>query len=86
MPVRTLAFMCQPLNTRLRVWRLEHGLTLEDLAGLTGFSIAMLSRVERGQRRLRPLDRVRFARRVGVPVRALFEVEDQSAEQAVGDE
>jgi hypothetical protein len=35
----------------------------------------MLSRAERGERRLAPLTRVKVARRLGVPVRDLFEVE-----------
>jgi len=59
----------------LRRWRGLHGLTLEELAGLTGLSPAMVSRVERGERQLRPLTRVRVARLLGVPVAELFPVE-----------
>ena len=69
-------------DSRLREWRKDAGLTLEDLAGLTGLSEAYLSRVERGQRRLKPLDRVRVARAVGEPVGALFEPEFGLAEAA----
>lgn len=36
----------------LRRWRRIEQLTLEDLSGLTGLSIGMLSLVERGERRL----------------------------------
>lgn len=63
------------LNNRLRQWRVENDLTLEDLSGLTGVSVSMLSRVERGHKQLAPLTRVRVARRLGAPVADLFEVE-----------
>lgn len=56
----------------LREWRERHRLTLADISDLTGVSIAMLSRVERGQRRLAPMTRVAIARRLGVAVRDLF--------------
>ncbi len=59
----------------LRAWRQAHRLTLEDVADLTGYSPAMLSRVERGQRRLAPVARVRFARSLGVRVRDVFPLE-----------
>jgi transcriptional regulator with XRE-family HTH domain len=50
-------------------------MTLSEVSDLTGLSIPMISRLERGQRSLRPENRVIMARRLGVPVRALFEVE-----------
>jgi transcriptional regulator with XRE-family HTH domain len=62
-------------TTRLREWRLQEGLTLDEVAGLVGVSIAMLSRAERGQRQLAPLTKVQIARRLGLPVRELFELE-----------
>ncbi len=34
--------------TKLRAWRHKNRLTLEDVSDLTGVSIPMLSRVERG--------------------------------------
>jgi len=68
--------------SRLRRWRKASGLTLEDVSGLTGLSQPFLSRVERGQRRLKPLDRVRVARAVGEPVGALFEPEFPMPEAA----
>jgi transcriptional regulator with XRE-family HTH domain len=62
-------------TTRLKEWRLSAGYTLDDLAGLSGFSLAMISRAERGQRAFSPRGKVKLARAVGVPVSALFEVE-----------
>jgi transcriptional regulator with XRE-family HTH domain len=61
--------------SRLRRWRKANDLSLDELADLTGISKPMLSRAERGERRLAPLTRVKVARRLGVPVRDLFEVE-----------
>ena len=66
-------------NSRLRQWRTERGLSLDDLADLTGRSKAYLSRVERGERVLPPLEKVRFARMVGARVRDLFDVESVQA-------
>lgn len=63
------------LSNRLRRWRVENDLTLEDVSGLTGISVSMLSRVERGHKQMAPLTRVRVARRLGAPVADLFEVE-----------
>jgi transcriptional regulator with XRE-family HTH domain len=58
--------------TPLSRWRALHGLTLAELADLTGYSAAMLSRVERGERRVPPLKRVQLARLLGVRVSELF--------------
>ncbi len=63
---------------RLRHWRLQLGYSLEEVSDLSGLSIAMLSRVERGERRLSPKARVTIARRLGVPIRELFDVEDRT--------
>jgi transcriptional regulator with XRE-family HTH domain len=63
------------LDNRLRLWRAEHGLTEQEVADLAGLSEAMVSRVERGQRRLAPLTRARVARRLGVRIADLFDVE-----------
>jgi transcriptional regulator with XRE-family HTH domain len=63
------------LTNRLRLWRVDNGLTLEEISDLAGVSVAMISRVERGQRQLAPLTKVQFARRLGVPIRELFDVE-----------
>jgi transcriptional regulator with XRE-family HTH domain len=60
--------------SRLQAWRLGHGLTLQDVGALTGRSVSGVSRIERGSRRLRPLQRVEFAKRLGVPVGELFDL------------
>jgi transcriptional regulator with XRE-family HTH domain len=59
----------------LREWRERHGFTLEEVAGLVGRTSSYLSRVERGERRIPPLERVRFARLLGARVGELFPVE-----------
>jgi transcriptional regulator with XRE-family HTH domain len=58
--------------TPLREWRERNGLTLVDMSGLTGYSDAFLSRLERGERNLAPLEKVRFARALGARVDELF--------------
>lgn len=63
------------LKNRLRLWRANAGLTLEEVSDLTGLSPAMLSLVERGKRQLAPMTRVRVARCLGVRVGELFDVE-----------
>jgi len=59
--------------TRFATWRRDHGLTLAECSGLTGYSPGHLSRVERGQRTLKPLVKVRIARALGAQVDELFE-------------
>lgn len=63
-------------RTRLGQWRAENGLSLREVADLTGVSVAMLNRAERGERHLAPLTKVKIARRLGSPVRDLFDVEE----------
>lgn len=58
-------------------------MTLDEVSGLTGVSVSMLSRVERGHAYLSPLNRVRVARRLGVPLRDLFDVDPISDEAAM---
>lgn len=72
------------LKNRLRLWRASAGLTLEEVSDLTGLSPGMLSLVERGQRQLAPMTRVRVARCLGVKVRDLFDVEpvDENGEMS----
>jgi len=60
---------------RLRQWRARHRLTLEEVADLLGVSSSQLSRLERGERGIRPLDRVRYARLLGVRVAEIFPLE-----------
>jgi transcriptional regulator with XRE-family HTH domain len=71
-------------GTLLRRWRERAGLSLGEVADLTGWSIAMVSRVERGERRPSPLAKVQLARRLGVRVRDLFEVEPIADEALAG--
>jgi transcriptional regulator with XRE-family HTH domain len=65
------------LSNRLRQWRHLNGLTLQEVADLTGVSISMLSRAERGVRVFAPLTKVRIARLLDVHVADLFEIEDE---------
>ena len=60
------------LANKLRVWRVDQGLTLEEVADLVGLDVGYLSRVERDERQPAPMTKVRMARRLGVPVRMLF--------------
>jgi transcriptional regulator with XRE-family HTH domain len=56
----------------LRGWRERNGLALAELGDLTGFSPSYISRIERGERELQPLDKVRVARLLGCRVRDIF--------------
>jgi transcriptional regulator with XRE-family HTH domain len=60
-------------RSRLRQWRLSQGFTLRNVSDLAGLSPAMLSRAERGIRRLAPATKVRLAKRLHVHVSDLFE-------------
>jgi transcriptional regulator with XRE-family HTH domain len=63
------------LRNRLRLWRVASGLTQDEVADLSGLSKAYISRMERGEREPRPLTKVKIARRLGVQVSDLFDVE-----------
>ncbi len=69
------------ISNRLRLWRAQHGLTLDEVSGLTGLSPAMLSRAERGQRQFAPLTKVHIARCLGASVADLFDVEESPEPQ-----
>ena len=62
-------------SSPLRKWREANGLTLEEEGALTGLSASFLSRVERGERRLRPATKLAIARGLGVPLRDLFPID-----------
>ena len=64
--------MTERQTNGLREWREQHGFRLEEVADLVGRSASFLSRVERGERRLRPFDRIHIARKLGVRVGILF--------------
>ncbi len=70
----------EPL-TRFRSWRQQEGLTLEEVSGITGVSVPMLSLVERDKRRLAPKTKILLARRLGVPVGSLFPPEPIDVEE-----
>jgi transcriptional regulator with XRE-family HTH domain len=70
--------------TKLREWRVGNDYTLQEVADLTGVSESMLSLVERGRRNLSPRARVTVARRLGVPIGELFEVDPVEEASAVG--
>jgi transcriptional regulator with XRE-family HTH domain len=61
--------------TPLRRWRAREGLTLEEVADLSGYSTAMLSRAERGEREFSPRAKVQLARALGCRIADLFDVE-----------
>jgi transcriptional regulator with XRE-family HTH domain len=63
-------------TTRLRTWRERIGYSLQEVADLGGVDTAMLSRAERGLKSFSPATKVRLARRLGVRVADLFEVEE----------
>jgi len=62
-------------QSKLRAWRKSHGLSLQEVASLTGRSVAGISRIERGERGLKPLRKLEVARALGVPVEDLFDLE-----------
>lgn len=62
-------------RSKLRRWRDDAGFSLSEIRDLTGVSPAHWSRVERGLRQLAPNTKVVVARRLGVAVGDLFDVE-----------
>lgn len=70
------------MASRLHEWRTAHGLTLDEMGALTGYSVASISRIERAERPMRPLDKIRFARSLRVPLRDLFDFEEPAVDQA----
>jgi transcriptional regulator with XRE-family HTH domain len=63
------------LTNRLRQWRIEHDLSQQEVADLAGVDNTHWSRAERGLVDFAPLTRVRIARRLGVRVADLFDVD-----------
>jgi transcriptional regulator with XRE-family HTH domain len=61
--------------TKLRRWRQNAGFSLDEVADLVGIEASGWSRVERGERPLRPATKVAVARRLGVKVRELWDLE-----------
>jgi transcriptional regulator with XRE-family HTH domain len=65
----------KPARSKMWAWRAAHDLSLRDVADLVGLSESMLSRVERGERQLRATTKALVARRLGVPIGDLFDIE-----------
>lgn len=59
--------------TKLRTWRLEIGLSQQEVADLLGRDHSYVSKLERGEYLLTPLKRVQIARRLGCRVAELFD-------------
>lgn len=66
-------------TNRLRAYRIQKRFTLQDIADLTGFSVALLSRAERGERSLSPDAKVTLARCLNVRVAELFDPDEPDA-------
>ncbi|MDO8848940.1 MAG: helix-turn-helix transcriptional regulator [Coriobacteriia bacterium] len=62
----------QDFGRKLRVLRHERAETLEDVSAATGLSVAMLSRVERGERLPSPDSVESLARHFGLPAEELM--------------
>ena len=75
------AVMDGRLKNKLRLWRVRHGYTLDEVAGLTGFSEAMLSRVETGERNFSRRAKVHVARCLDARVSELFDPEPVISEE-----
>jgi transcriptional regulator with XRE-family HTH domain len=69
------------LSNPLRLWRVRHGYTLDEVAGLTGYSEAMISLIERGKRNPSPAARIQIARCLGAHVSELFDPEPALSEE-----
>lgn len=66
-------------TTKLRRWRTAAGLSLAEVASLTGYDASMFSRAERGERVFSAKARVVIARRLEVSIDDLFDPEEVSA-------
>jgi len=60
---------------KLAAYRKREGMSLQDLSAITGFTAAHLSFVERGKRNLSVRGKLLLARRLGVPIRRLFDIQ-----------
>lgn len=62
-------------DSLMRKWRNNRGFTLAEVADLIGVEESVLSRIERGERTLSVRAKVAVARRLGVRLRDLFELD-----------
>lgn len=67
--------------SRFRAWREENGLSQRDVAKLAGVSQTMVSMVERRERSLAPITRLKVAKRLRVPEDVLFDDDDQAGDE-----
>jgi len=67
-----------PLTNRIREWRAENDMSINEAADLAGFSQAYFSLLERGLRNASPRARVLISRRLGARVAELFPVDPGS--------
>lgn len=74
--------MATSTTTTLRAWRAANEMSLADVAGLTGYSEAYLSLLERDLRHPSPKAKVLIARRVGATVAELFPVDEADEAEA----
>src|SRR5918998_2886152 len=65
------------LGSRVRALRRRRGLTLEDLAGLSGVSRAMISKLERGEKNPTLVVAARLAEGLGVTLSRLAGMEER---------
>jgi transcriptional regulator with XRE-family HTH domain len=61
------------MGNQLRAYRLDAGLTLEQLAERMGTSVQQVSRLEKGQRKLTQDWMMRASAALGIPPAALFD-------------
>jgi transcriptional regulator with XRE-family HTH domain len=61
------------IGSRFKMWRKAHGISLNEMSALTGYSVTMICRVEAGSREFSPLAKVHIARSLRVRVEDLFE-------------
>jgi transcriptional regulator with XRE-family HTH domain len=66
-----------PEASRLLKWCADNGLTITDVAGLSGYSVPYLSLISRGKRTPPPRAKVAIARAVGARVGDLFANEER---------
>lgn len=77
--------MSQRLNSELAAWRRSRGLTLREVSDLTGVSVSMLSRVERGEREMSPITKLHLSRRLGIRERDVFDLKPSADGERASD-
>jgi hypothetical protein len=65
------------MSNRMLEWLGEHDVTITDVSGLSGYSVAYLSLISRGKRTPPPRVKIAIARAVQARVGDLFPAESQ---------